>query len=171
MQPLCTTRMIISVIFVAVVLFLVIGAFLWLDKLHKSKDCACSEDWKRSFLRVFLAFYIIILIVNAVYALYYMFTLDCAPHKRPMWLQAILAITGMATFVYIIVAIQYVKQLKEKKCECARSGSGDDKLIAHVAIMLTIIAIVVIALLGMMIAIPFMFGRALKKETMRNLRK
>lgn len=163
MKTSCSIQVGVSVALVAVVLFLVIGSFMWVNKLHNSKDCPCSEDWRRSFLRKFLAFYIVVLTLNTIYTVYHMLSTDCSVMVRPVLWQAVMSITGILTFVYVIVAIQYIKKIKNEKCECARKGRGDEMMIAHISLMIAIFGLAVLVLLGVIIALPVMLRRRLKK--------
>lgn len=158
----CKTRIVITCILTAIAFVLVLGVFLWLDKLHKSKDCECSADWRRSFLRKFLAFYMVILLGNAVYMVYHMFSTSCGRIPKPIWLNVVKAITGFLTILYVIFAIQYLQKLKEKKCDCARSGFGDEMLIAHVSFILTMLGVAVLVIFGTILILPIMIARAVK---------
>lgn len=122
--------------------------YRWLHLLDTSNTCECSQDFRRKYLRWFMLVWIVVTVCMLAYFWYQAwFVYNCQPFQKPMlysWIQA-----TMIWFVgtYVIAALQYLKILKERKCECALQGMGDDLLRFHAYLYIALFAITILAII------------------------
>jgi hypothetical protein len=82
-------------------------ALAWVLKLEK-KQCGCSKDWRRDYMKYFFM---------AVIAL--QFVILSGKEKLIKYASAPV---GLATLVYIGVSISYIDSQRKKRCDCSKSN-------------------------------------------------
>ena len=82
-------------------------ALAWVMKLEK-KQCACSKDWRRDYMKYFFI---------AVIAL--QFVILSGKEKLIKYASGPV---GLATLVYIGVSISYIDSQRKKHCDCSKSN-------------------------------------------------
>ena len=82
-------------------------ALLWVMKLEK-KQCACSNDWRRDYMKYFFM---------AVIALQFVVLTG-----KEKLIKYVSAPVGLATLVYIGVSISYIDSQRKKHCDCSKSN-------------------------------------------------
>ena len=109
-----------SLLLVFIVLYGVILAFF-----HKVEDshCACGEDWRKTYMKVYVTAMIVYDVVLLVVAL--------LGQQESNLYGALGGLVGVgmtvASLFFVIFGLQYVISLRNKKCDCAK-GLGRDLL-------------------------------------------
>ena len=101
-----TVISIVSLFFLALYVYLV-NYMIQLERI----GCECSVDWRRTFIKTYMLFIIIYL------SLLFILTLFGKEHM----LRFVAMIMFFVNIFFIIVVYQYVKYLKDTKCECSAS--------------------------------------------------
>jgi len=147
-QPLIVN--IISVILSVIVITINILAIQWIYRLEEI-SCKCSEDWKRDYIKYFLIVYFFIIIIQIFsYILF-----GELIHKYSKVFVGVLLIFGLFSYVNIAIAIIYINDLKNIKCECSEDTRRE------IYYYYNIIAAIIIAMgiLYFLIALAFMFRK------------
>ena len=79
-------------------------ALSWILNLEANKECTCSADWRRDFMKWF--FMLMVAFQGLILA-----------HSTSIT-KMIAGPLGIAAFLYIWVTISYVHKLKERDCGC-----------------------------------------------------
>ena len=145
-------------------LLLMIFIYRWLHLLDESKDCECSNDFRRKYLRWFMLAWIIWTFLYAVYVWYQVITkYGCSKDPDISMNRWVSLVIGIIVILYIVFAFQYIKLLKNRDCKCATKGFGDEFLIIHASIITAVFAFIFLMYVVWLIAI-YIFMRALKKS-------
>ena len=85
----------------------------WINKLER--NCKCSEDWRRDYIK----YYSIILIVTSLLS-----ASGFHPKNVPLFV-----VIGLAGLVNLGSILSYIPDLKKKQCECAIENDWRDNFI------------------------------------------
>lgn len=111
---------ILVLVFSIINILLYYNIYKWIIKLEKT-GCACSENWKRTYIKYYTVFIITYIIVSVLY----LFITD----RNLNIVLSVNFITLIAEVLYIIFSIQYISELKYKKCECSKDYIRDITLL------------------------------------------
>lgn len=115
----------------AVEIGLYIAFLIYLDKLEKV-GCECALNWRRKFIFAFI-----------VVALAWTVASIVTMPVDNMYLAIFLALFRIA---FIVIAIQYINQLKKDKCECSQELTRDVMYYyAWISVILTALSIALVA--------------------------
>lgn len=114
-----------------------ISIFVWVIQLEIDK-CECSNDWRRTYIKVYLILYFIIIIFNSIYSIYY--DIDIIYYKVFKYIIFVLNI------IYIVISISYIVDLINKKCECSKGFGRELTLINSVIECIIILISFIISL-------------------------
>ena len=97
--------------------------YKWIIKLEKT-GCECSINWRRDYIKYYTVFIITYIIVSLSYLL--------ITDKNISIIIYVNYIVLIAEILYIVFSIQYVSELKNKKCECSNDYMREITLIYSV---------------------------------------
>lgn len=155
-------------VLVGAVLFVLYGLILqWLIKLERMHPaCECARDWKRSFIIGWIFF----ILVSQVVSVSLLLSINCDQGKvagamtrfLPWYLIYEVLVLGGA-IAFVVIALKYLKQLKDAKCECALAGNRDEilKAIAYIQMAILILA-------GVLVVFAVVFGVIAARKYMAN---
>lgn len=148
--------------FIGVIVTLIISlifpiiALSWILKLEKIQ-CKCSENWERDYLKKYLYFVVGWVIFSALIAIITemsigKFIISTFGMFIGGFVGFILLVIGIA---YVIISLDYITKLKDKKCECS------EDIRREITYVLNIISVVLYGLLFFIMIISVIFGFAL----------
>lgn len=114
----------------------------WVAKVSKDKNCACANNWRRTYICIFPIFHFIIqaLIMTSV--------MKTSPFHH---FTALIGISNLVGWILMITfTFQYIRGLKKLQCKCAtQNKSGDNALLAFsiiqaIVMLLAFIGIILI---------------------------
>ena len=96
---------------------LVINAIIlsWIFKVQK--NCPCSDDWRREYIKYYI-------IASYIVSLFVVFVI-----KNPKVMVALLPITLGALITYFYSVLTYIPMLHKTHCDCATQGDWRDNFI------------------------------------------
>lgn len=98
-------------IFSAFIIALYIVFLVYLVKLEKI-GCKCALNWRRNYMITFMIFSLATNVISVI-----------APSLRLNKVYVI--ISAILSLMFLIVTIQYVKKLKNDKCECSKDSTRE----------------------------------------------
>lgn len=108
-------------------LYIVKIVIVWLENLQRNKECACSQDWKRTYILRFLSFLFVWNIATGSILLHQLYQGKCAsvPSLSNNLIYAVLrAAFGIGFVIYLVTAYIYARMLRDRDCKCAMNGAG-----------------------------------------------
>lgn len=155
MDPkVCSGVIVVSALISASILFLMYGAYVWLDRLHKQKECVCANDWRASYIRKFLQVMIVYMVIHNAFVIWRLFTTNCAPYDVHPVVRVFYVLLQIAMFIYVVFALQYISKLRKSNCSCAIEGKGDNYLQVHATLMAVLYATVATLVVASVILVP-----------------
>jgi predicted membrane channel-forming protein YqfA (hemolysin III family) len=117
-------KMLLSLIWSLFLIVVNIIVLVYLNRLEKM-GCKCAEDFRKTYVQVFL----IVTLVNVGVMAVFMTWLSSRDSKPPAivtnLLMVWLVILFCATVVYIVFALQYIHRLRDEKCGCSKAMTRD----------------------------------------------
>ena len=142
------------------ILLMMIFIYRWLHLLDESKDCECSDDFRRKYIRWFMLAWIIWILLYAVYVWYQVITkYSCSKFPTFVMNRWVSLVIGILVILYIVFAFQYIKLLKNRDCKCATKGIGDELLTIHASILTAVYALAFL----MILIIPIILFLVIRK--------
>lgn len=143
-----------AIIFMILINIIVIGIWLYIfnyiQNLHKF-GCKCAEDWRRNAIMYFIAYYILIFLMQ-------MFGILHADTILPIFM----TLNFVLTIAFVMIVYHYINDLKMNHCNCSASQARD---------LLEIINYIQIALLSiiliLMVHVIFMINYQSKRMKMK----
>jgi len=135
-------------------LFVGISTILWIDRLEKEK-CVCSEDLRRSQIKNWWTFMIIFVVISFIISL-----IIKEDNQAVQFLTLGVSLVG---FVFVVISLIYIVNLRKKKCECSDS-IGRDILFAYDILILLLVGLLVLTfILGVLSALVLGTDKKIKK--------
>ena len=135
-------------------LFVGISTILWIDRLEKEK-CVCSEDLRRSQIKNWWTFMIIFVVISFIISL-----IIKEDNQAVQFLTLGVTLVG---FVFVVISLIYIVNLRKKKCECSDS-IGRDILFAYDILILLLVGLLVLTfILGVLSALVLGTDKKIKK--------
>jgi Mn2+/Fe2+ NRAMP family transporter len=135
-------------------LFVGISTILWIDRLEKEK-CVCSEDLRRSQIKNWWTFMIIFVVISFIISL-----IIKEDNQAVQFLTLGVSLVG---FVFVVISLIYIVNLRKKKCECSDS-IGRDILFAYDILILLLVGLLVLTfILGVLSALVLSTDKKIKK--------
>lgn len=155
----CYALIVGSVILNVAMLALMIGSWMWLQKLSKDTSCACAVSKKAVYMRYFLLYAIIVTVLTAGYGIASLYKSQCSVVVYPTLLLMLQSVMFVATIVFVVFAWQYMALLKKSQCSCATTGYGDNLLRIYTIIQTIVLAFTAFTiLLGIFLTIILMIN-------------
>jgi len=82
--------------------------FLYIRDLEQEK-CACSDDWKRDYIKYFTAFMILTNTVSIFY-----------PNFKQKIFGRLNLVLGLLGIAYVFIIITWINSLDKEKCKCSK---------------------------------------------------
>ena len=114
------TNNVLYILYIFTIIFSVVIVLFYLYILHyinklESTGCACSENWKREYIKwYFIVLLLMFFIPNILLLLF---------PKLITILKFINIILFIITAISIFIIYQYIRELKEKKCICSEDDA------------------------------------------------
>ena len=135
-------------------LFVGISTILWIDRLEKEK-CVCSEDLRRSQIKNWWTFMIIFVVIS--------FIISLIIKEDNQAVQFLTLGVSLVCFVFVVISLIYIVNLRKKKCECSDS-IGRDILFAYDILILLLVGLLVLTfILGVLSALVLGTDKKIKK--------
>ena len=128
--------MIIQLILYAIAIILYVFLIKYIIMLEKT-GCACSQDWRREFIKYYFIFLIVMLIVKFALA-------------DSTLMKFISPFSFIILLAAVVIIYQYVNDLKIKKCKCS-AGQMRNILEIFNYIQIILLAIVLLFVIYMMV--------------------
>lgn len=116
--------MYILIIFAYIIkIILGLSIIYWLDNLEK-KNCKCSEDIKRSYIK---NWWIILIIWNTIVFGNELINVD---FRKNAVFNVMAFIVGFINLIFVFISLVYINNLRKIKCKCSKAF-GRDLLYAY----------------------------------------
>lgn len=140
---------------------------MWLEKLQRNKECACANDWKRTYILHFLSFLFVWNIGLGSYMIYSQYKNQCSVQMSTYISPAtriVQILLGIGLITYLILGFLYAKMLKQRACSCAMKDLGYNVLRVHVFLIGALLVFpIIIPILVLLIALASWGIQSMKK--------
>lgn len=158
----CT--ILLAIVSIGMIGMMTLSVFIvaWLDKLKRTNDCQCAQNWKQEYILQFMNFLILWNIAFGTLVIYDMYQSGCK-NRNPYGIPGLIfrMFVGIGFFIYLFLAYYYTKMLKEKQCTCAMKDKGYKILKIHASIS---VAFLVFSLMApLIVALAFMSYMIVRK--------
>jgi len=94
----------------------------WLLNLDKI-DCKCSDDTRKTFIKIWIQIYIGFSIIVYVMNMYFLLIGKSVPKNNILGF--IKFVVGICSMANLILSIQYIQNLKDVECKCSENISRE----------------------------------------------